>query len=112
MNETQVASDEIQQSIRDLLPDLFSSLKKFKVHDKSGCNKLLKVFLLLFQKFYNLEKFVIKSDDNFINVLLDECLPCMTLLNELFIESLTLNELARIEIINRYAKNLKRLQFG
>lgn len=63
----------------------------------------------LCRRFINLEKFLIKSQDRNINMILDQCLPFMPTIQEIYIDSEAPRAAERFEIIRRNASNLKNL---
>lgn len=108
-NETDVVCEEIEKSIRHVDQNLFLSLRKFEVVDKSGYRRIFGVFMPLLQNFNNLEALYIKSQDRNINIILQECLPLMATLNTLYLNSTAPRAPERFKIIKNNAKNLKNL---
>ena len=108
LSATDIASDEIEKVINPPT-DLFINIKKFGVIDNSRYRGIFGVFLGLFKNMKNLDCLSFISQDRNINVLLEECLPNMTKLNEIYLTSATPRSAERFRIIKQFVPELRKL---
>ncbi|XP_070508703.1 uncharacterized protein [Chironomus tepperi] len=109
LSSTDIASDEIEKAINPR-NDLFKQIKKFEVIDNSGYRGLFGVFLGLLKNLTNLKILSLKTQDRNVNVLLQESLPCMTKLEEIYMTSMASSKYKeRLAIIKRKCPTLRKL---
>jgi hypothetical protein len=83
MNETDIASDEIERVINPYTT-LFQNIKKFTVVDESKYRGIFGVFLGLLKNMHNVEELHLITDDRNMCTLFGEFLPRMTRLKKLY----------------------------
>lgn len=66
--------------------NIFDKLEEFEIVDTS--KRILGVFLGLFKNIRSIKNLTLKTRDSNINILLEEFLPCMSKLNEIYISHL------------------------
>ncbi|CAG9811553.1 unnamed protein product [Chironomus riparius] len=108
LSEKDIASDEIEKAI-NLSNKIFRQLKKFEVIDNSKYRGLFCVFLGLLKNLINIEILSLTTQDRNINVMLEESLPFMTNLKELYLSSIAPRGKERLNIIKAKAPFLQKL---
>ncbi|XP_070508726.1 uncharacterized protein [Chironomus tepperi] len=106
--KTDVDSTEIERIINPRT-ELFARAENLEVYDLSERRHILGVFLGLFKNFRNIKSLKIESQDGNINVILQEFLPFMSNLRELYINSKAKNETERLNIIRNNVPLLTKL---
>lgn len=108
LSSTDIASDEIEKTVN---PSnlLFHQLRKFEVIDNSKYRGLFGVFLGLLKNLINIEVLSLITQDRNINVLLEESLPYMTAIKELYLPSLAPRVKERLITIKNKAPTLQKL---
>lgn len=84
-------------------------MEEFVVIDNSKYRGTLGVFLGLFKNLRFIKKLSLITQDRNINVLLEECLPNMTCLSEIYLTSKIGRSSDRFKIIKNLAPNLKKI---
>jgi hypothetical protein len=87
--------------------EIFSNAKELVILDHNG--NLATLFIGLFKNFRNIRKLSIISDDPRMNTVIEECLPEMTQLNEIYLNVKTPNPTERFISILNFAPNIKKL---
>lgn len=108
LSATDIASDAIERVINPPT-NLFNNLENFEVIDNSYYRGILGVFLGLFKNMKNLRKLSLITQDRNINTLLEEFLPNMPKLEEIYITSVAPKATERLQIIKIFVLNLKKL---
>ena len=108
LSETEVDSREIEDIINPPT-NLFNKVNYLEIDDKSGNRCTLGLFLGLFKNFRNITSLKIQSTDGNINVLLQEFLPRMTNLTEIYIDSMAPRKPARLNIIRNFVPSLAKM---
>ena len=108
LNDTDICSDAIENAINPKT-DLFKNLKEFKLIDKSEFRGLFGVFLGLYQNLTNIKKLTFDTQDRNVNVILEECLPYMRNLEEIYLTSIIPNAKSRFDTIKKLVGSLKKL---
>ncbi|XP_070508910.1 uncharacterized protein [Chironomus tepperi] len=108
LSETDVDSREIEQIINPAT-NLFNNVEHFEVDDKSGYRCLLGLFLGLFKNFRNISSLKLQTPDRNINVLLQEFLPRMSSLKEIYIDSTAPRMEQRMNIIRNFVPALSKI---
>ena len=80
-----------------------------EIIDKSEFRRILGIFLGLFKNFQNIKFLKIKSPDRNINVLLQEFLPRMRNIEEIYIDSVAPRVEVRFDIIRICVPSLRKL---
>lgn len=89
--------------------DLFDGVTYFEVDDKSGYRCILGLFLGLFKNFRNITSLKLQTPDRNINVLLQEFLPRMRNLREIYIDSMAPRKEERLNIIRNFVPLLSKI---
>lgn len=98
------------ESIINLPTDIFNNITEFEVIDKSSPRRgLCGLFLGLLKNLKNIKKLILKTQDLNINLILKECLPKMTRLEEIFLTSTNPSSSERFKIIKKLSPKLKKL---
>jgi len=108
LSQSDVDSSEIERVINPRT-ELFNNVQYLEILDKSGYRRILGIFLGLFKNFRNIRSIKIQSPDRNINVLLQEFLPVMTSLREIYIDSMAPREEERLNIIRNHVPDLRKL---
>lgn len=108
LSATDIASDVIERVINPPT-NLFNNLENFEVIDNSNYKGILGVYLGLFKNMKNLRKLSLITQDRNINTLLEEFLPNMPKLEEIYITSVAPRATERLQIIKIFVLNLKKL---
>jgi len=108
LTQTDVDSSEIERVINPLT-DVFLNAEILVVIDESGYRQILGIFLGLFKNFRHIKTLKIYSPDRNINVLLQEFLPRMTSLTEIYIDSKAPRVEGRFNTIRVNVPELKKL---
>ncbi|XP_070509129.1 uncharacterized protein [Chironomus tepperi] len=108
LSETDIASDEIEKRVNPTT-NLFESVEVFEVIDNSRYRGTLGVYLGLFKNMKFIKKLILKTQDRNINTLLEEFLPCMYNLQEIYITSKAPRPTERFKIIGRFVGNLTKI---
>lgn len=111
LSATDIASDEIEKVINPR-NDFYRQLRKFEVIDNSRYRGLFGVFLGLLKNLVNIEILSLKTQDRNINVLLEESLPHMPELKELYLPSMVPRGKERLKIVKTLAPGLKKLSIA
>lgn len=106
LNNTDIASDAIENII-NVTTNLFSNVNTLEIIDNSGYRRILGVFLNFIKNFRNIESIKIQSQDRNINVLLEEFLPRMTSLKNIYLDSNTPRIQERLNIVKLYTPRLE-----
>ena len=108
ISETDIASDAIERIINPRT-HLFDGLREFEIVDNSKYRSTLGVFLGLFKNIRNIRKLILRTQDRNINVLLEEFLPHMSQLNEIYLTSTAPRATERFLIIKSFVPNLIKI---
>ena len=108
LSPTDIASDEIEKVI-NVRSTLFINLVEFIVVDESSYQGILGVFLGFYKLLKNIKKITLKTQDRNINVILEECLPYMKNVEEIYLTSTVRNITERFVIIKKFATKLSKL---
>ncbi|KAL7014171.1 hypothetical protein ACKWTF_015778 [Chironomus riparius] len=108
LSSTDIASDEIERLINPQT-SLFKGLENFEVVDSSKYRGTLGVFLGMFKNMRNLKSLSLKTEDRNINTLLEEFLPCMSKLEEIYLTSTAPRETERLNIIKSFVPLIRKL---
>lgn len=108
LNQTEVASSEIEEVINPHT-DRFNNVDNLEIIDQSGCRRIFGVFLGLIKNFRNVKRMRLETQDNNINVLLQEFLPHMSQLKEISLDSKASRVEERFQIIRNLVPELKTL---
>ena len=108
LSSTDVASDEIERII-NRLTTLFENITEFEVIDNSSPRGTFGIFLGLFKNMRNIKKLTFKTQDRNINVILEECLPHMTRLEEIHLTSKAPRVMERFRTIRQFVPELKTI---
>lgn len=111
LSSTDIASDEIEKAVNPSNP-LFHQLRKFEVIDNSKYRGLFGVFLGLLKNLINIEILSLKTQDRNINVLLEESLPHMPAIKEIYLPSLAPRNNERINTIKNKAPGIQKLSIA
>ena len=111
ISETDIASDEIENVINPGT-NLFWNLQEFIVIDKSKHQGIFGVFLGLYKNLKFIKKLSLITMDRNIIVILQECLPEMTELEEIHISSTKVKVNDLFVTIRRFAPKLKKLSIA
>ena len=88
---------------------LFNSLQEFKLIDNSQIRGIFGVFLGLYKNLRYIKKVTFDTQDRNINVLLEECLPKMTKLKEIYLTSKAPKAVERFKVIKKFNTMIKKL---
>lgn len=105
---TDIASDRVEIAINPTT-DLFNNITEFELIDNSKYRGLFGVFLGLMKNLRNVRKLILKTPDRNINTLLEEFLPHMHQLTELYVTSTAPREIERLQIIKSRVINLRTI---
>jgi len=108
LSSTDIASDAIEGVINPRT-DVFQHITEAHFIDGSGFRGTFGVFLGLLKNLPNLEILHIDSQDRNINVLLEEFLPHMPRLKEIYLKGSNVRINERFIILKKYASCLKKL---
>ncbi|CAG9811544.1 unnamed protein product [Chironomus riparius] len=103
-----IATQEIEKIVNPRT-NLFDWIEEFEVVDNSFPRNIFGVFLGLLNNLRNIKKLTLKTQDININVLLEEFLPKMKKLSEIYITSTDRRYVKRFEVIKAFVPNLKKL---
>ncbi|KAL7014178.1 hypothetical protein ACKWTF_015783 [Chironomus riparius] len=106
LSSTDVASDEIERRINPTTT-LYENITEFEVNDKSTPRGTFGIFLGLYKNMRNVKKLKFNTQDRNINVILEECLPHMTRLEEIRLTSKAPRVMERFRIIRQFVPGLK-----
>lgn len=108
LSKTDIASDEIERKINPPT-DVFKDIIELEIIDESSYRRILGVFLGLYKNMNNIKGLALMSLDRNINVILDECLPSMKYLEEIYLTSTAPKVIDRLHLIKNFAPKLKKL---
>ena len=104
----EISTREIEKIVNPRT-SLFDNIEEFEVIDISAPRHIFGVFLGLYKNLRNIKKLILKTQDHNINVLLDEFLPNMKKLSEIYISSTDRRYAERFRLIKTFVPNLKKL---
>ena len=108
MTQTDVDSSEIERVVNPTT-DLFLNAEILVIIDESGFRQILGIFLGLLKNFQHIKILKIYSQDRNINVLLEEFLPRMINLIEIYIDSKVSRVESRFDTIRANVPGLRIL---